>query len=337
MSANDEALFPGVEQTPGSAAGSEPNEAKGWAERIVKKHQPQHLVHKPLVAALRLPPQEIRRSTFANRDSFNWESRAFLDLKAEIAEGGGNRVPILVRPLDRDREYKYEIAYGHRRHQACLELGLDVQALVQDMTDAELVLHMATENRQRKDLCPLELGRQYLRTREMGKFTSIRALAKALGMTDHSTVGKYIRLAELPDPIVRAFKSQSDIQVNWAPDLHAAYEMDCMAVLEQANLLSGGCRTSDAKYVFERLCGAPKKVALAEERNVVVEHHGRRIAMLVMPSLRSRKGITIHLEPGFKDVGLLEAALLACWSGEIAPSAERYSPHSPEVSRLKAD
>ena len=47
-------------------------------------------------------------------------------LKDSIA-AHGQRVPVLLRPLDGDR---YGLIYGRRRVEACRELGLDVRAIV---------------------------------------------------------------------------------------------------------------------------------------------------------------------------------------------------------------
>ena len=53
-------------------------------------------------------------------------------LKASI-EANGQRVPILVRPLDGDR---YSLIYGRRRLEACRELGIKIRAIVTE-TDGD--------------------------------------------------------------------------------------------------------------------------------------------------------------------------------------------------------
>jgi hypothetical protein len=48
---------------------------------------------------LKLDPRSIRPSTWANRHEASFESAEFEELKAEIADAGGNVQPIKVRPL----------------------------------------------------------------------------------------------------------------------------------------------------------------------------------------------------------------------------------------------
>jgi len=91
-------------------------------------------------AARRIDPRQIAVSKWANRDESHFKTESFSKLKDEIASAGGNVQPIKVRHVARPEAGapKLEIVYGHRRHRACLELGIPVFALVQkDMKDAE--------------------------------------------------------------------------------------------------------------------------------------------------------------------------------------------------------
>ena len=73
-------------------------------------------------------------------------------LKDSIARGG-QRVPILVRPLDHDR---YGLIYGRRRVEACRSLGLRVRAIVTDMDDDQALRDQLLENQERRDLSFIE-------------------------------------------------------------------------------------------------------------------------------------------------------------------------------------
>ena len=50
-------------------------------------------------------------------------------LKNSISKNG-QRVPVLVRPLEADR---YNLIYGRRRLEACRELGIKVRAIVTEV------------------------------------------------------------------------------------------------------------------------------------------------------------------------------------------------------------
>ncbi|MBI3229410.1 MAG: ParB N-terminal domain-containing protein, partial [Burkholderiales bacterium] len=73
--------------------------------------------------AKQLDPKLVKPSRWANRHAASFENAKFKSLMAEIESAGGNIQPIKVRPIGGTTE-SYEIVFGHRRHQACLQLGL---------------------------------------------------------------------------------------------------------------------------------------------------------------------------------------------------------------------
>ena len=58
-------------------------------------------------------------------------------------------IPILVRPHPKKAGH-YQIAYGHRRREAALELGIPVRAIVRALSDQELVVAQGKENAERR-------------------------------------------------------------------------------------------------------------------------------------------------------------------------------------------
>ncbi|NML17854.1 ParB/RepB/Spo0J family partition protein [Azohydromonas caseinilytica] len=183
--------------------------------------------------------RSIVPSRWANRHPDAFVGAEFEELKREILEAGGNVQPIKVRPLASPRpgeggvEARYEIVFGHRRHRACLELGLPVLCVVQDLADQELFVHMERENRGRQSLSAWEQGRMYLRALDEGLFPSNRQLAAAIGRS-LSDIGKALRIAQLPSEVVGAFPSPNAIQFRWATDLQRALEKDADTVLAAA-------------------------------------------------------------------------------------------------------
>ena len=67
----------------------------------------------------------------------------------------GQQAPILVRPHP-ERAGHYQVAYGHRRLSACLELAKKVKAIVQPLTDTQLVVAQGKENAERRNLSFIE-------------------------------------------------------------------------------------------------------------------------------------------------------------------------------------
>ncbi len=179
-----------------------------------------------------IAPQRIRPSKWANRLEESFQSTAFAELKNEIAQAGVNVQPIKVRPI-KGKIDEYEVVFGHRRHRACLEAGVDVFALIEDVEDAELFKAMDRENRQRQNLSPWEQGRMYRTALNEGLFGSIGELAREVGI-DKGNLSKALALADLPQEIVAAFPSPLELQFRWAKLLNDVLQKDPDAVLARA-------------------------------------------------------------------------------------------------------
>lgn len=199
--------------------------------------------------------ERIVPSKWANRDGRSYERSDFRLLKDEIAQAGGNVQPIKVRPAPGGND-QYEIVFGHRRHRACLELGLPVLAVVEEVSDQELFKEMDRENRARADLAPWEQGVMYRRALNEQLFTSQDQLARELGV-DPGNLSKALRLADLPEAVVHAFSSPLDLQFRWAKALNDALQADPEGVVARAQELAANRSTAQsAKEVFDILCGS---------------------------------------------------------------------------------
>ncbi len=204
-----------------------------------------------------IDPERIRPSRFANRHELSFLGAEFAGLKAEIASAGRNVQPIKLRRLPAATAVPevYEIAFGHRRHRACLELGIPVAAIVEDLSDAQLFGEMERENRERQNLSPWEQGVMYKRALDEGLFPSLRKLAASIG-AQAGNVSTAIQLASLPDDVVSAFPSPMSLQFRWAAALKAATEQNPEGVLGLAKALASMEPRLPAKVVLDRLVGA---------------------------------------------------------------------------------
>jgi ParB family chromosome partitioning protein len=187
---------------------------------------------------LRLDPKTIRASRWANRAAQSFESPEFVELKAEIADAGGNVQPIKVRPLAvPDGAVRYEIVFGHRRHRACLDLGLQITAVVESVDDQKLWAQMERENRSRANLSAWEQGMMYQRALEENLFPSMNALAKAIGR-DQGDVSRAIAIAKLPEAVLSAFPSPNDVRFRDAKPLGDAVAAAPEAVIAAAQVIA---------------------------------------------------------------------------------------------------
>lgn len=226
--------------------------------------------------AKRIDPALVVPSKYANRLEDSFSGPEFGALKDEIRLGGGNIQPIKVRPLAGGR---YEIVFGHRRHRACLELGLPVLAIIESIDERTLFAEMDRENRQREDLRPYEQGEMYRKALDSGLFPSLRSLADAVGV-DVGNASKAVALARLHPEVLAAFPSRLELQFRWATALSKVIDRDPDAVLGRARQLmverQQGLKRSAAE-VFSLLVSpavdAPSKAAEVRE---IVGASGRK-------------------------------------------------------------
>jgi ParB family chromosome partitioning protein len=208
----------------------------------------------------KLDPRNVRPSRWANRHDASFKTSAFAGLKADIEHAGGNVQPILVRPLEKEPGH-FEIVFGHRRHRACLELGIPVLASIwtDELGDAALFAAMDRENRERADLSSYEQGLMYQRALEEQLFPTQRQLAEAVGVS-HTWVRKALMVAQLPPAVVECFRSPLEISFRHAEQINAVMEKDQRGVLRRVEKLRGQglapatlvARLLDAKVGFDK-------------------------------------------------------------------------------------
>lgn len=224
---------------------------------------------------LPLDPAMVAPSKLANRHKMAWKSEPFKALKAEIKAAGGNLQPIKVRPIA-GREGSYEVVFGHRRHQACLELGLPVLALVEPMDDAQLFLEMDRENRERADLSPYEQGVHYKRALDLKIYASARKMAEALGI-DNGRISKALILAELPPAVIAAFESPLDVQYRWGKMLADALVADPDGVLSRAKGVKADNKKQSAPQILAQLLNTGSDSTPGVSRSLGENGQGRLV------------------------------------------------------------
>lgn len=249
----------------------------------------------------KLPATAVRVSTWANRHDDSYQDADFLALKADIAAAGGNVQPIKVRPVTvtvalagragqgaaagvgpsnpPGGGVSFEIVYGHRRHRACLDLGLPVLALVEDLGEQQLFVEMERENRARKDLSAWEQGMMYARALDQGLYPSNRQLAQAIGR-DLGDIGKALSLARLSLAVVQAFHSPLDLQYRWAKPLADAQQRDPEGLVARARALKPQASKRSPKQIFEALVADAAPAAAALPADIGVRVAGKQVALV---------------------------------------------------------
>ena len=250
----------------------------------------------------KLEPACVLPSKWANRHRDSYENAAFLALKADIESAGGNVQAIKVRPIPGSDPQRYEIVFGHRRHRACMELGLPVLAVIESINEQALFVEMDRENRQRADLRPYEQGEMYRRALDEGLYASLRKLAEAIGV-QASNVSVAIKIARLPVDVLNAFPSRLDIQYRWALPLADALEKEPDVVLKKAKTISASKNDAprSAVDVYRTLIETVKETPgkFFKENNAVasstvaVKRNGKRV-WFEIDNLSKEKADRVH-------------------------------------------
>lgn len=261
-----------------------------------------------------LDAAQIRCSKWANRHESSFQDSEYESLKQEIESAGGNVQPVCVRPaaevLNGSTVSRYELVYGHRRHRACLELGLPVRALIEEASDQELFEAMERENRGRKNLSAWEQGCMYRRALDEGLYASMRKLAEAVKV-DVSLVSKSLALARLPVVVVEAFPTPNEIQFRWAQPLGEVLQKDPDGVLERARAMKSSAVALTSAQVFAALTQPEPEFrhAAAPATAPMTLSRGNRKAVILAQD--GQGGVQVKFAPGVLPPDRREA-LLRC-------------------------
>lgn len=247
-------------------------------------------------ATRHLDPKKIKPSKWANRNELSYAGSEFSELKKEIDTAGGNIQPIKVRP-SKSSPGAYELVFGHRRHRACLELGINVLAVIEDLDDTELFCQMDRENRARASLSPWEAGVTYAKALDDGLFPSARKLSEAAAI-DLSQLGKALALARLPADVIAAFPSPLDLQYRWASLLTSALQKDPDLVLARAKELRSSQEKLSSAQVLARLLEGGGTVPPPFSKKVLIKGKDGQAGEIKLDSVKKSAVISLsNIDP----------------------------------------
>jgi ParB family chromosome partitioning protein len=192
-----------------------------------------------------LDPRNVHPSRWANRSSGSFSGPDFENLKLAIAHAGGNSIAAIVRrtfadePLGAVNQCQFELACGHRRHRACLELGLPLNVVVKELTDLELTQIMHDENHARQALSPLGLGMMVDQWLNDGLHLSQRRVALSIGR-HVSDISRSLVLARLPRECLDALTDPHQLQFRDGEVLRAVWDARPIESSELIKKLSEG-------------------------------------------------------------------------------------------------
>jgi ParB family chromosome partitioning protein len=186
------------------------------------------------VTQLMLDPMRVR--------IWSGNARIYADLTEEgcgelidsILAEGGQKVPAVVRRVDGDPAYDYEVIAGTRRHFAISWLRThnypDMRFLAQiaDLDDEAAFRLADLENRARKDVTDLERARNYAAALAAHYGGHQTRMAERLKLSK-GWLSKMLKVAAIPDAVIVAYASPGDIALATAYPLAQALDDEIKA------------------------------------------------------------------------------------------------------------
>ncbi len=144
-------------------------------------------------------PSTCRPWRFHNRSSAWLDTQAQTSLEQSIQKDGQQQ-PGLVRILEDDPDFQYEVVFGYRRCSACLNIGqlFLAKVLPAATSDQACARLMHLENEERANVSELERARNYAALIAGGVFAEQSELAAQLEVSK-SRVSQMLKAAEVFD------------------------------------------------------------------------------------------------------------------------------------------
>lgn len=263
------------------------------------------------VTQLLLDPARVRVWPGNARSYAHLSEQSCRELIDSIIAEGGQKVPAVIRRVENDPDYEYEVIAGTRRHWSISWLRRhsypDMQFVGQiAQLDDEAAFRLADlENRARSDISDLERARNYAAALKEHYGNHLTRMASRLQVSK-GWLSKMLKVAGLPDTIVAAFASPADIQLKPAYALAKAMDdKDKAASIRKEALrlsrehtarLAAGHAPLPAAGVLKALLAAGEADRVALEATVVtLGRTGRKVASL---QSSNRQGLTLRLHSG---------------------------------------
>jgi ParB family chromosome partitioning protein len=268
------------------------------------------------ITQLLLDPSRVRVWSGNARHQAGLNEANCRDLIDAILSEGGQKVPAIVRRVEGNSTYDYEVIAGTRRHWAISWLRRnswpDMMFLAQvHVLDDESAFRLAdVENRARRDVSDFERAQNYLQALSGYYGGKQKRMAERLRVSE-GWLSKMLKVASLPEWAVAAFSERGDIQLKTVYPLAQFLDLldrqgDTSGLskvrttageirAEQANRVEQGLPPIGASDVVKALMSAGQGAEQGELLFEADSKHGRK-ALSVLSS--NRNGITLRLHNG---------------------------------------
>jgi ParB family chromosome partitioning protein len=274
------------------------------------------------VTQLLLDPAKVRVWSGNARSYEHLSEASCQELIDSIVAEGGQKVPAVVRRIEGDPDYDYEVIAGTRRHWSISWLRahsypeMMFVAQVAQLDDEAAFRLADLENRARKDVSDLERARNYAAALKSHYGNHQSRMAERLKLSK-GWLSKMLKVASLPDAVVAAFASPAEVQLKPAYPLAQALDdkLAAPAILraakalaaEQASRAKSGSPALSAAEVLTRLLAAPRAdEAPAASMFSWTSDYGRT-GLSVVSANRQGATVRVHAGSGARIDDLVEA------------------------------
>lgn len=238
------------------------------------------LDHKTL-ELVEVNPKRCLPWQYHNRDKAWLTKERCKDLITSIQKNGQIE-PSLLRPIQGNPDYDYEIIFGVRRWFASSQIPN--QKLLSYLTDADdktCMILMHAENADSEDISDFERATSFAKQMKSGVFKNQTEMAEAMGVSQ-STISKMIKAAEIFEHpwVEELFDNKLDISIRYAytlstllkkPQLLPTIQQEAQTILEEKTKM--GLSFTGSK-VLKRLIkkGDPNAERSLETTLIEVDH-----------------------------------------------------------------
>jgi ParB family chromosome partitioning protein len=276
---------------PVGALGQSLSEFKAQSERAVAIER--QLAEGQVI--VELDPAVIDPSFVVDRMPSTLEAHSKL---VEAIREHGQQVPILVRPHPTEAG-RYQVAYGHRRLRAAVELKRTVRAAVKALTDDELVIAQGQENNERQDLSFIEKSRFARRLEERGFRRDTIMTALSVYKSDLSNMLSVI--SRIPEDIIEAIGPAPGVGRRGWIDLAERLCDSTMAATVRALVSSAEIQSVDSDQRFRRIYTSIKPRADRTRFESWTTPEGTKFAKIVQNAEKVSVTIDRRIVPEFGD------------------------------------
>jgi ParB family chromosome partitioning protein len=257
---------------------------------------------------VRLDPKECRIWAFHNRRYDLLDENNCADLIEGFQESGRQELAGIVRRVNDDSGFEYEVIAGARRHWTCAQLGWKYLAEIRDLTDEEAFILSDIENRSRKDISDYERAIDYRRAltdilsekgqregRSKAAMTQAE-FAKRLGKSE-AWLSQFLYLASLPVEIVAAFPQLTDIGLSHGRELKPLLDKPSSRekLIKEAQALAQDKSRTVATVMRRLLAVGQDRKKTVQTSNVLGVFEGKEGKKAITVKRKGKRDLSIEL------------------------------------------